>query len=292
MKIRAHYTELETLKRRMGASDSSWSLAKSGLSPRSSRLAALNTGIDLDLADVEVGPGGILIHDGEQIVVHIKDTQKSKETNLHNPEDSVRFHLADCRTLQDMRRKGRYERYVASRRMDGFFKVDWRDHITKKSGEVEAALKVCKNCLDALDYEQYSSKKSSRNMIWTEFSIDTFFRDYSTFFPFTPSRTDNTALVDRYIKDWPRISRSTRNARGWTCECCRVNLNKNEDRKLLHVHHRNGVKTDNSDKNLEALCALCHNNRPMHGHMRVNPSQKTRIELRRVEQGINRHKCG
>jgi len=291
MKIRANFKELESLKRRMGASDSSWSLSSLGLEPRSATLAALGAGVSIDLVDVEVGPGGILIHEGEQIIVHIKDTQKSKETNLYSPEDSVRFHLSDCRTLQDMRRKGRYERYVASRRMDGLFKVDWRDHITKKTGEVEAALKVCKNCLDSLDYEQYSSHKSLRKHIWTEFSIDSFFRDYSTFFPFTPSRTDTTALVDQYIKDWPRISRFTRDARGWTCECCHVNLKDKEDQKLLHVHHRNGVKTDNTDKNLEALCALCHNSRPMHGHMRVQAAQKARIELRRIEQKIKTHKC-
>jgi hypothetical protein len=37
---------------------------------------------------------------------------------------------------------------------------------------------------------------------------------------------------------------------------------------LLHVHHINGVKSDNSEMNLRVLCQYCHGEQPNHEHMK------------------------
>jgi hypothetical protein len=58
-----------------------------------------------------------------------------------------------------------------------------------------------------------------------------------------------------YSGDWSSVSFALKQKRGWTCEMCRFTLLNSG---LIHVHHLNGVKTDNSVANLQVLCALCH----------------------------------
>ena len=245
--------------------------------------------IEIDLGEIDVAPGGLLTYKGEQIILYIKDTNKSEEINLYYPEESTRFHLSDCQTLRDMKRKGRYERYIVTQRQDGKFKVDWKDFDTGEMGEVEAELKVCKNCLTSLNYNHYKDRKTERDSIWTDFAIDSFLRNYSTFFPSKPSRTENTALIDQYVKNWQNISKMIRERKRWTCECCDLTLLKNTS--YLHVHHKSGVKTDNSDSNLEVLCALCHTKRPYHSHMSIPPKTQSKIMQLRIEQGIKSCRC-
>ncbi len=37
--------------------------------------------------------------------------------------------------------------------------------------------------------------------------------------------------------------------------------------RYLHVHHMNGLKNENSDKNLKAVCVHCHALEPSHSHI-------------------------
>ena len=289
MKINLDLRELQAVKAQIGATESQWKLGSSSLNPREQILIDLQEGIEIELDEVDIAPGGLLTYKGEQIILYIKDTNKSEEVNLYYPEESTRFHLSDCKTLREMKSKGRFERYIVTQRQDGKFKVDWKDFDTGEMGEVEAELKVCKNCLTSLNYNNYKDKKIERNTIWTNFAIDSFLRDYSTFFPSKPSRTENTALIDRYVRDWQNISKITRERRRWTCECCGLTLLRNTS--YLHVHHRSGVKTDNTDGNLEVLCALCHTKRPYHNHMFIPPKTQSRIMQHRIEQGIRSCKC-
>ena len=183
-----------------------------------------------------------------------------------------------------MRDKGRYERYVVTRKYDGLFLVDWLDPDTRETGEVEAALKVCKNCLNEINYDNYKNEKRNRKDLWADFEISRFLRDYSTFFVKLPSRTDNTAPIDQYVKEWGELSKNYRQARDWTCENCKVDLSSAKN--LLHTHHKNGVKSDNSHNNLKVLCAICHSQEPMHNHLKVRAIEKQKIVAARISQGI------
>ncbi len=91
-----------------------------------------------------------------------------------------------------------------------------------------------------------------------------------------------TAPKGGYAKDWSRISKKYREKRGWTCEKCGVNLN--EHHGLLHCHHRDGVISDNSDANLEALCLLCHSEQPCHGYLKPRLADRILIERLRLER--------
>ena len=283
MKITFSLDELNAVVQKMGASPSSWVVGSKVLSERATLLGGLEKGINIALSDVDVGPGNLLIYKDEQVILYIKDTQDSKEKLKYSPEQSRRFHVAECKTLSDMRAKGRDERYVVTRRIDGFFTVDWVDYDTSERGEIDAALKVCKNCLKEINFERYNQEGSPKKInIWEDFSIPSFLREYSTFFVKLPSRTDKNAPIDEYVTGWSKLSRTIRQERDWTCEKCRVNLKANK--KLLHTHHANGVKTDNNPRNLKVLCALCHSSEHMHNHLKVTSTEKQTIIDTRIQQ--------
>ena len=280
MKLTVRFPELAEQARRMGAPPSTWQPGAAALDPREELHIELDTGIEIDLDDVNPGPCGLLTYKGEQVLLYIRDTRSDLDTLLHHPEDSRRYHVAECRTLQRMRDEGRFERYVVTHRTNGLFQVDWVDFHTHERGETNAALKVCKNCLIALNWQGYAA--SHEEEIWRDFDITQFLFDYSTFFRTRPSRSDTEAVPNVYVRDWPKISEKTRRARGWTCEDCGVNLEQH--RGLLHCHHISGVCTDNNDSNLKVLCQLCHAQQPGHGHLKVPTKNRLTIEQFRLKR--------
>lgn len=296
MKLRIDYPELAAQRERIGAGWTTWTIREGSIDPRRQLLADLVDGIQVKLDDVNVGPGQLLTYRGEQILLYIKDTQSSLWTLQHEPEKSRRFHIADCQTLEEMRQKGRFERYVATRRTDGLFLADWLDATTGARGTTNARLKVCKHCLNALNWRGYTNPRDrlmladrslqTRTAIWEQFSISEFLMEYSTFFRIQPSRRDTTAPLNQYVADWPRISEARRRAAGWRCEQCGVTLSRHP--RLLHCHHRNGVVTDNSWANLAVLCALCHASQPHHDQMKteIPAADKAALHEERRSQGI------
>ena len=296
MKLDCRFPELEDQLRRMEAASSAWAIAATPLTPRQAIMEELHKGVEIKPSEIAIGPGGLLTHAGEQVLLYIKDTQSSQWTLENEPEKSRRFHIADCDTLQGMKAAGRFERYVVTNRSDGSFLVDWLDPDTRQRGETEAALKVCKNCLGTLDYRGYRTSENrlpsadgsilSKTELWSAFSIAEFLRDYATFFPINPGRRAEHAKINEYVEGWSRISKNRREQANWCCEECSVDLS--DARGALHCHHRSGVVTDNAPSNLRVLCALCHAEQPGHGHMKVSPSDRSRVTQRRIAQGLPR----
>ncbi|WP_209022170.1 HNH endonuclease signature motif containing protein [Pseudomonas fluorescens] len=63
-------------------------------------------------------------------------------------------------------------------------------------------------------------------------------------------------------------------------------MNLTEQRHLLHVHHVNGVKQDNSSANLLPLCIDCHRKQPLHDHMFISTQNMQILNRLRREQSI------
>jgi len=143
MKLNADFPELKALIKRMRAKPSDWRPGVGSLDPLEKLRLELEEGKEIPLSAVEVIHGGLLAYQSEQVVLYIYDTRLSRFILENEPENSRRFHVADCRALDRMRQEGRFERYVVTNRKTGIFSVTSTDPDTREVEKLEASLFVC-----------------------------------------------------------------------------------------------------------------------------------------------------
>lgn len=238
-------------------------------------------GKDVELKDVDID-SGLLSYKGRQVLLYIKDHGNAVQSVINNPSMGNKYHVADCSKLKSMRSEGRFERYVVINDTSGEFPISGSHSYGQGREDGYARLNVCKLCLGQLNYKGYGSG-GSRSNIFDKFNMAEFFSTYSSFFPYMPSRRGETA-ESGYTADWSKISSHYRVEKNFECEECQVDMRSN--RSLLHVHHVNGVKSDNRSSNLRALCVDCHSKQPMHQHMALSHRERQTINCLRKEQGL------
>lgn len=269
----------------VGAKPQGWTSVASGPAREPSWRVELTTrGIDVDLSQVEIDLGtGVYTYRGQQICIYIKDTRKPADV-LRSKADAVRFHVSDCRTIDVMKEKNRFQRYVAIARTDGRFPVFSRE-MDGQVQELEVELAVCKNCLSDINFDGYADAAGAgRDRIWQRFSLATFYQRFSSQLSIIPRDSCSALPESDYVADWPAVSRSVRERSGWRCTSCRVVLDA--AKQLLHVHHKDKDKSNNRLSNLSPLCILCHALEPGHESMYVNPKDRERVIELRSEQGL------
>lgn len=231
--------------------------------------ALVRGGVKVTLDQVD-SKEGVLSKDGRQILLYIPDQGfNALEVLQGNARAGNKFHVADCPTLVQMRVDNRYARYTAVHRFDGLFEIYGHQVQASTSNPKLAKLLVCKNCLIKLNYQESASSSLLRQKVVDNFDINRFLESYSTIFDKAPSENPVLEGDGQYTKNWRELSDQLRQQARWCCSKCDLNLNEN--RKLLHVHHVNGVKHDNSLPNLRVLCLDCHRREPHHGHLRMTP---------------------
>jgi hypothetical protein len=283
MKLNVDFNDLWKNVNRMGADRVEIDLELSWTDPDIEFDTLLSTaGIEIDLTEVEA-LDGLLNYRGRQVLLFIPDHSFRLEDILARPETGNKFHIADCNKLEEMRAKNRFERYKVTNNISGVFDIFGTPKTTQIT-EGKARLNVCKLCLNKLNYKGASNENvQGRNNIVDEFGLDEFFSTYSSLFKYYP-KTDIRDVKKGYSKDWDVVSLKVRKDVNYCCSNCNVSLV--DHKKLLHTHHLNGEKGDDSPSNLIPLCADCHRKQPFHGHMQVKHEVVKTINHLRREQNL------
>lgn len=322
MKLDVHFPELEDLVRSIGASPVRWVSDAEPLSalepfaslPESELRQRLQQGILIDkknegttqqVVPLVTKQGPVLTYQGEQVILYIRDTQKSKEIlegafeqdraeesskedKKETTDERPRFHVAWCRKLEDMEKDEKLNRYVMTDNTSGYFEVDFYNWKTKEGGEIVCTLNVCKYCLRKTKYGDYhklrGDDKERKAKAVAGFSLRDFFKKHDSVFPHRPKYTAKNVPPNEYPKNWEQISREKKIAQKWTCEQCNVDLSEHVHRYLLHTHHINKIKGDCGSANLRVLCVACHTEQ--HNHMKRKALLKSNPEaqqLRKIE---------
>ena len=241
-----------------------------------------SSGVVIELSDLE-SEEGLLSVRGRQVLLYIPDQGSKIESVLIDSNGGRKFHVADCKTLQQMKVRNRFERYKVTNNMSGDFEV----YGSIKDGKLLeglARLNVCQNCIKLLNYKGVNNLfYPARLQVVNSFDLIEFFTTYSSLFKRLPKQNSRN-MQKGYSQDWSKISEKVRASVDYQCQNCGVSLISNKN--LLHVHHKNGEKSDNSDNNLIALCSDCHRKEPFHGHMFVSHKDTQKINHLRNEQGV------
>lgn len=232
----------------------------------------LKTGVDVKIDEVLPHHDGTLAYNGYRVLLYIRDIHA-----IAGQADMPKYHFAYCRALEKMRKHARMNKYVVANGDSGEFQVNVMDSEIKTQ---TVKLNVCQNCLDTIHWKGFDllkMERPSRLKLVSEFTLTEFFNAYPRdLISVKPLHTSDTAPLNDYSKNWPTISKNIKMARGFQCQNCNTIL-KQSDSKYLHVHHRNGLKYDNSESNLDVLCIACHAEQPLHGHMKATSDYKTFI---------------
>lgn len=276
MKLNINFSELIRLGKRMLPEGSGFILGEK-LIEFDPIDVELENGIRINISGLDSGSGLISLK-GRQVLLYIRDHSQTYDSAIAEPARGNKFHIAWCKTLDNMRRDGRFGRYHATNRLDGFFEID-----DAHGRHQDVELKVCKNCLEKLNYLE-SANKLIRQNIFSSFVLKDFFSHYSTCFRYMPKGLYNSTNSG-YTEDWKEISNKIRHRQGFVCGDCNVDMSSH--RNLCDVHHRNGVKYNNVDENLEVVCRDCHRKKPQHRGMFLSPSDMKIIQTCRLQQGLN-----
>ncbi|EAQ53527.1 HNH endonuclease signature motif containing protein [Vibrio sp. 10N.222.49.A3] len=228
--------------------------------------------------DKEVSVYNDLFHyDGHGVIVYIKEHVDLELVTKDPYTHGKKYHLTNCSTVQIEKKQNRFGRFVALQYTNELMPIS-----DSKGKQAEAMLCVCKSCMRELKFRPYLLAKgeSEKERICREFDLVEFLKKRDCYFPdeYLPIRLAEYSSFS-YAGNWREMSISYRASQQYCCEQCRVSLVTRKT--LLHTHHIDGVKSNNSVRNLMALCKECHSKQPNHGNIKLSEEELSDLkELR------------
>lgn len=215
---------------------------------------------DLSFSDIDIADDGTFEYKWYKIVLYIRDQKQH-----YGYDKEYKFHFCNCQTISSARSNYSLNgRYVANR--DKKFSVN----IINQEGRmvkkwVEMDLRVCKNCLTSFNYKNYSTVNYyEKNQIYNNFTREEYFASFDSYVPHV-THTAYTLPENVYRNDWDEISKKMKKQKNYTCEDCGIYAPPWSG-IILHTHHKDHNKWNNSLENLAVLCDDCHSE--YHDHMK------------------------
>jgi hypothetical protein len=277
-----NYEVLDNVLEVMGAKKDTRPLQLDPENSREQIKFELKQGVQVEAANFDqiTTIAGLFSHKGEHAFLYIDEPHNSEQQLQENPAvNAQRFHLVKhCSTLLTMHHNNKSDRYVLIQNSNGEFPSKPEDPITRitdTSKSIPARLRPCKNCLAELSYKGYlpdrtrlsPSQRTNNHNIFYHFDVAKFFQHYEPFFFDTKYYRDNPGDGKaNYTKDHATIREKLLIEKDFKCDDCGVQLKSRPE--LLHLHHINGRRGDNSLKNLKILCVACHSLQHNHQHMK------------------------
>jgi len=274
---------LNQLRRAMGAEN----LGQLSLTTNAKRLTVaelevlIGGGIDIaSLDEVRSLDDGTLAYKDRRVFLYIRDVSNYGRGGSA-VEDLPKFHISNCKKLQDMRAQRRFARYVVAAREDGQFQINKKDSPRAIRTTIEK-LHVCQYCVGYLSFDGFTHSwaRERRSEFVRRFTLSKFFDRYPRDLIDSDGLGDeSTAPVNDYTGDFGAHADAAKLRANFRCQNCGFDLRGKELRRYLHAHHLNGVKYDNSSGNLRALCIRCHAEQPMHSHMKQLPEYLRFVQM-------------
>ena len=229
-------------------------------------------GIDVAGEQIQFRDDGTLTYRGLRVLVYIRDIANYR--GLEAEGRMPRFHIAACRTLQDMKDRNRFARYVVATRNDGLFVVN--EIQSNRTIRIEHRLAICQNCLERLGFNGFSmsDRWAERKQAVSDFDLKDFFRQYPRdLHTYTPEHSSDTQPANVYPVDWYQISQRVKKEADYRCRECGL---RPDEKEFLHVHHIDGLKYNCASINLRCVCIRCHAHE--HAHLQGTPDWKRCVE--------------
>ncbi|MDA0116878.1 HNH endonuclease [Vibrio sp. T11.5] len=230
---------------------------------------------DFDL-DISIN-GQLLSYDGHGVIVYIKEHSDLSKAVADPYNEAKRYHMTDCKTIQDEKKDKRFGRLVALRYTEGGIPICDDKGITE-----DAKLVVCGRCLRKLKYPPYldAGDNDDKKRVQLDFNLREFLKKQHNFpeesLPLRHAEFSNFS----YTSDWKSVSEVYKLSKNYSCEECGVELKQRKE--LLHTHHIDGVKSNNHPANLRALCVECHSMQPKHQHLKPNAEVLSYLKEKRM----------
>jgi hypothetical protein len=237
------------------------------------RRRLIERGIDTLVADLLPDPKSFLLYKGQRVAAYIRDQKYDSDIER---EISRYYHLCDCLTLRHIRVYEKRRKYIATRRSDGFFKVNSIMGDNVSTGLVK--LDLCPHCREILTY----------NAVYRHpFLLTDYFGVDEGHIPEMIEQIQEVVVEEAYLPNLDDLFREYRKVAGDKCQLCGVDCSDASSHDLLNLHFRDGNPARTESANLAILCHDCYSVQPGR-HARPAPvkADLVRIDALRRDQGI------